>query len=89
MDLAPLGELHPATTKPDVAPLSQAALEAAFTLHPGPYSLPESCKGTPLDVSALAGTAPGTGGGGAAPSTGTAAAPPKPIIKLKLKTGPS
>ena len=41
LDLAPLADVYPATTKPDWRPLSAEELQRAFTLQPGHYQLPE------------------------------------------------
>ncbi len=79
MELAPVAELYPSTTKPEFSPLDPAVLAERFSLAPGPCSLATAELGTPVDVSAL-------GGNAAVAVEAPATAPgPKPAVPIKLK----
>lgn len=75
-----MAELHPSAVKPELAPLSKAQLQAAFSFQPGGCALTEAEKGAPV-ASALGGTAP------AAPSGGAQQQQPKKKRKASREPG--
>lgn len=89
-ELAPLADVFAPSTKPDIQPLPRAALQAAFSLEPGQYQVPQGVMGEPVvttmrpDASASLG---GGGGGTAAGSSGGAVGEQRRKDRKKDKKG--